>query len=146
MQFEGDQDFPQQPSALWAKLRDASFIAECIPDGSSEGTPTRDQARCSVRPGFSFVRGTLDVVATITESEEPTMVKALLASKGIGSTSDVEVILNLAPQGDGTRVHWQAQIKTLGGLLKMVPAGLIKGAAQKVVDDLWTSIRQKLAG
>ena len=33
-----------------------------------------------------------------------------------------------------------------GDLLKMVPAGLIRGAAQKAIDDLWGGIEQKLRG
>ncbi len=32
----------------------------------------------------------------------------------------------------------------LGGLLKMVPSGLIRGAAQKVIEDVWDGIAKKL--
>jgi carbon monoxide dehydrogenase subunit G len=56
----------------------------------------------------------------------------------------VEATIALAPDGTGTRVRWTAEIKTLGGLLKMVPAGLIRGAAQKVVNDAWSAVEAKL--
>ena len=39
--------------------------------------------------------------------------------------------LTLTPQGIRPLVHWTAEITTLGGLLKMVPSGLIHGAARK---------------
>ena len=39
----------------------------------------------------------------------------------------------LVGSGHMTRVHWKAEVKQLGGLLKAVPAGLIRGAAQKDV-------------
>jgi hypothetical protein len=35
-------------------------------------------------------------------------------------------------------------VTELGGLLKLVPHGLIQAAAQKVIADVWASIRQRL--
>ena len=64
MQFEGDQDFALEPTALWTKLRDASFLVGCVPDASIEGTPERDRAKCSVRPGLAFVREFLNSIPT----------------------------------------------------------------------------------
>ena len=32
LRFEGDRDFRQAPAELWAKLTDARFLAQCIPD------------------------------------------------------------------------------------------------------------------
>jgi carbon monoxide dehydrogenase subunit G len=144
VRFEGDKDFPQQPADLWNKLRDAAFLVDCIPDSSIEGQPERDRAQCTVRPGFTFVRGTLDVTLQIVEAQEPTLLKIQILGKGIGSSSDVDATLNFSPQAQGTRVHWQAEIKSLGGLLKMAPAGLIRGAAQKVIEDVWTCAAQKV--
>jgi carbon monoxide dehydrogenase subunit G len=42
-------------------------------------------------------------------------------------------------------VQWRSEVKSLGGLLKMVPSGLIRGAAQKVIEDGWAGVAQKLA-
>jgi carbon monoxide dehydrogenase subunit G len=145
MKFEGDQDFPQEPSVLWNKLRSAAFLVECIPDATVEGQPTRDQGNCTVRPGFSFVRGSLAVTLKIIEAVEPTLLKIGLVSKGIGSGSDAEATLNFAAHEKGCRVHWQTEVKSMSGLMKMIPAGLIKGAAQKVIEDILGSVRQKLA-
>jgi carbon monoxide dehydrogenase subunit G len=97
-----------------------------------------------LRPGFSFVRGTLDVTLHVVDAVEPSAARYAVASKGIGSSADVEATVALAPEGAGTRVRWTAEIKTLGGLLKMVPAGLIRGAAQKVVNDAWSAVEAKL--
>jgi len=43
-------------------------------------------------------------------------------------------------------VSWTAEVTQLGGLLKMVPAGLIRGAAHKVIEDVWDGVAKKLAG
>jgi carbon monoxide dehydrogenase subunit G len=144
VRFEGEKVFPQAPAELWAKLTDARFLVQCIPDVESVKEQHADHAELVLRPGFSFVRGTLDVSLRVHDAVSPTAARYVVASKGIGSSADVEATVALAPEGTGTRVRWTAEVKTLGGLLKMVPSGLIRGAAQKVVNDAWNAVEAKL--
>jgi carbon monoxide dehydrogenase subunit G len=144
LRFEGDRNFALTPDDLFARLTDARFLVKCIPDVESVSVQEADHAALVLRPGFSFVRGTLDLTLQLADVVAPTSARVLLHSKGIGSTSDVEASLNFAGQEVGTRVHWVAEIKSLGGLLKMVPAGLVRGAAEKVINDAWTRVEQKL--
>ena len=146
LRFEGDRDFPQPPAELWARLTDARFLVQCIPDVESVTEVQPDRAVLVLRPGFAFVRGTLDVTLQVVDPVPPTSARLLLHSKGIGTSSDVEAALSLAAHGSGTRVHWVAEVKALGGLLKMVPAGLIRGAAEKVVGDAWNAVAARLDG
>jgi carbon monoxide dehydrogenase subunit G len=146
LHFEGDKDFPLAPADLWAKLSDARFLVQCIPGAEKVLTAEHDRAVCVLRPGFAFVRGTLEVTLQVTEAVPGQSVRLLLHSKGIGTTSDVEAALALTAQGGGTRVHWTADVKQLGGLLKAVPQGLIKASAQKVIGDVWAQVEAKLGG
>jgi carbon monoxide dehydrogenase subunit G len=143
--FEGERIFALPPDKLWPKLRDAAFLATCIPDGTPHAGATRDKAVCTVHPGFSFMRGSIDVTIDVIGGEEPTTVRYSQKSKGIGTSSEVETTLTLSPQESGTKVQWRSEVKSLGGLLKMVPSGLIRGAAQKVIEDGWAGVAQKLA-
>lgn len=144
VRFEGEQVFPQPPAELWTKLSDARFLVQCIPDVESVTEAEADHARMVLRPGFSFVRGTLEATLRVVDAVAPTTARYTIANKGIGSSADVEASIALAPQDTGTRVHWTAEVKTLGGLLKMVPSGLIRGAAEKVVNDAWSAVEAKL--
>jgi carbon monoxide dehydrogenase subunit G len=144
LRFEGDRDFALSQDELFARLSDARFLVECIPDVESVSLREPDRAALVLRPGFSFVRGTLDVTLQVVDAVAPQSARVLLHSKGIGSTSDVEAGLSLAAQEGGTRVHWVAEIKSLGGLLKMIPSGLIRGAAEKVINDAWARVAEKL--
>lgn len=143
--FEGERIVATPPAQLWPKMRDAAFLATCIPDGTAHEGATRDRAVCTVHPGFSFMRGSLDVTIEILGGEEPTTLRYSQKSKGIGSTSDVETLVTLMPFENGTKIHWKSEVKNLGGLLKMVPGGLIRGAANKVIEDVWTGLAEKLA-
>jgi len=144
MIFEGDRDFSLSPADLFAKLSDAIFLVQCIPDATAAGKADKKKAACTVRPGFAFVRGGLDVTLEVAEAVENQSIRLLLASKGIGSSSDVETLLTFSPQSTGTRVHWKAEVKSLGGLLRAVPSGLIRGAAQKVIEDVLAGVQNRL--
>ena len=138
--FEGDQDFSQPPDEVWSKLTNPAFLVQCIPDVESVARQGPDEAVFSLRPGFSFVRGTLQVNLKVVETNKPVSARLHAYSKGIGTSSDVEASLEFAPHNGGTRVHWIAEVKQLGGLLKAVPQGLIKASAQKVIADIWSEI------
>lgn len=144
VRFEGEKDFPQPPEELWAKLSDAHFLVQCIPDVESVPEVEADHARLVLRPGFSFVRGTLEATLRVVDAAAPTAARYLVVNKGIGSSAEVEATVALTPHETGTRVRWTAEVKALGGLLKMVPAGLIRGAAQKVLNDAWNAVEAKL--
>jgi uncharacterized protein len=144
MQFAGEKELPLPPKAVFAKLSDARFLVECIPGREATRQAEQNIATFTQRPGFAFMRGTLELTIQILEATPDRTIKYALRSKGIGSTSDVETILTLTPKGAGTHVLWNVEVKSLGGLLKAVPGGLIQGAAQKIIADVWQELEKKL--
>src|SRR2546430_1481290 len=118
LRFEGDRDFPHPPAELFAKLTDARFLASCIPDVEKVSEQDADHAVFVVRPGLAFARGTLEVTLRVVEKAPPAGARMVMTSKGVGSTSAVEAALGLASVEGGTRMHWIAEVKELGGLLK----------------------------
>jgi uncharacterized protein len=144
LHFEGNKEFPQTPEELQKKLSDARFLVQCIPDVESVSRADVNEAVCTIRPGFAFVRGTLELTIQVAEAQSNSRVKLMLQTKGIGSTSDVLVSFSLADVGSGTRLHWVAEVQNLGGLLKAVPQGLTKAAAQKVIGDVLAMLEKSL--
>jgi carbon monoxide dehydrogenase subunit G len=144
LRLEGDKDLVQPLAEVWAKVTDARFLVQCIPDLDTVSRAEADEAVFVVRPSLAFMRGSLDVTARLFDKTEPTSFRVSLASKGIGSGAVVEVAMTLLTREGGTRVHWMAEVKELTGLLKLAPAGLIRGAAQKVIGDLWDRVEAKL--
>ena len=145
VRFEGDRDFSRPPTELWARLTDARFLVRCVPDVSTVSKAEADEAAFIVRPGLAFVRGTLEVTLKVADKAEATSARYDLHSKGIGSSSRVEATLTLTPTDGGTRAHWAAEVKELGGLLRLVPGGLIRGAGRKVIDGIWDAVEKRLA-
>jgi len=52
--------------------------------------------------------------------------------------------MTFAAHETGTRVRWVAEVTHLGGLLKLVPQGLVRGAAEKVINDVWAVIEKRI--
>jgi carbon monoxide dehydrogenase subunit G len=144
LHFEGEKEFAQPAAELWSKLSDARFLVQCVPGLEAVAQAEPGVAQGTLRPGFSFVRGTLEMTLRVAEAVPHSSVRLQVHGKGIGSTSNVETGVTLTPQANGTRLHWTADIKELGGLLKAVPQGLIKASAQKVITDVWSSLEAKL--
>lgn len=146
LHFEGDNDLPQSPAELWAKLSDVRFMVHCIPGLDTVKRQDADEVVCTVKPaGLSFVSGSLELTARRVAAVENASAQVVITSKGIGSSSEVETGFTLAVREGGSRLHWTADIKKMGGLLKAVPQGLIRGAAQKIIADIWETVVAKLS-
>jgi uncharacterized protein len=142
--FEGDRSFAQPPVEVSARLGDATFLVSCLADVEvTDATPVR--AVWKMRPGFSFIRTKLETTLEVLEHVDSAMTRYRLVSHGIGASSTVEVGLSYAPEEEGTRVHWVADITQLSGLLKLAPRGLIQSAAHKVIEDTWAAVGARLA-
>lgn len=145
VRFHGEKRFAHPSSLLWARLTDPAFLVTCLPDLAQVDRVDADGAAFVLRPGFAFVRGTLHAQLSFVEKTPETTARYKLDARGIGSTSTVEVTLTFAPQDGGTLLGYAAEVTQLGGLLKLVPSGLISGAAQKVVADVLAAVEKNLA-
>jgi len=144
MQFEGDQDFALPPDQVWPRLSDARFLVDSLKNVEEVLQREPDEAAWRVKPAASFIAGTMDTHLQIVERKPPEEMKVVLASKGIGSSSVTTVKLVLMPHESGSRIHWQAEITEMTGLLKMIPKGLIQGTARKVIEDVWAGVDERL--
>ena len=84
--FEGDRQFSLPIAAVFAKLGDASFLVDSLKDVEQIIEKSADRAIWKLRPGFSFVRTTLDITMDIVERVAPTTIKVKMFSRGIGAT------------------------------------------------------------
>lgn len=146
LRFEGERSFSLAPDELLARLSDVAFLVECMPDVEAVHTCTTDQARVTIQPGLSFVRGALEVELGLHPQTAPGALGIHLTSRGIGSSADVVTHLQTLPADGGSLVRWSAEVVRLGGLLKLAPQGLIRGAAEKVINDAWDRVKRRLEG
>lgn len=145
IELNGSKQIGCPPDKLYAELSDVSRLVTTLPDVKTVKESSQDKAVIVVVPGFSFVKGELDTTITRSSAVPNSNVALTIHSKGIGTTLAVQASLTLTPIEAGTQLDWQASVTEIGGLLKLVPASLLKGAAQKVIDNWFTSLAQRLA-
>lgn len=141
--FEGEKTFPRPLPEVAAKLSDVSFLVGCLTDAQvSEVGP--DRAAWKLKPKLSFLTGSLDVKLEAVGREAGKSVTYKVTSRAIGATSTVSVVLAFRESDGGTAVPWTGDLVEVTGLLKMVPKGLLQATAQKVIDDVWVAVNEKL--
>lgn len=148
LKFGGQQDFSASPAALLAAVTEFDSIVRIVPDVESSKTLDDDRLQCVVRPGLSFLRGRLTLtfsresVAALTSP--PTSASIRIDAQGIGIAIGISTSLEIQPQGDGSRLVWNATIDRLKGLVATVGTSLIQAAAEKVIEQCWQRLRSEL--
>ena len=88
--FGGEETARRAAGAGFRPLTDLDQLAATIPDlVSAEKTDDRT-LQCVVRPGFSFLRGTLRVTIVLGEIQRPDSATMHVAAKGIGTQIGIE--------------------------------------------------------
>jgi carbon monoxide dehydrogenase subunit G len=145
LQLKGEAAFAQPPETLWQSLARPEFLCQCFPGVDRVIRLDERSAALVVRPGFSFIRGTLDVSFEFAETNPPRSARVRIHIKGIGSSAELETRLELTSTDGGTRVTWAADATQIGGLLKAVSQGLLQAAAEKVAAEVWLAVRQRVS-
>jgi len=139
--FSGVESLPAPPDRVYAFLADPDQMKTVIPDLVSAERISPTILKGVVRPGFSFLRGTLKFTMTIAPTVPGKTLNVTIFSEAIGAKLTVESTMTVEPDGAGSKVAWTAQVTQLSGLIAAAPGGLIKAAADKTVRDGWEKIR-----
>jgi carbon monoxide dehydrogenase subunit G len=144
IQFEGSRLIALPITLVAAKLSDAGFLVKSLPDSEvAEATP--DKAVWKLRPKLMFLAGGLNAELTATAREVGKSVAYKVFTKAMGASSTVVTKLNFRENEKGeTIVDWTGELREVTGLLKAVPKGLLQGSAQKVIEDVWTAVTERL--
>jgi carbon monoxide dehydrogenase subunit G len=144
IEFGGEERFAASAERVYALVTDLGAMAETIPDLVSAEKADARTLKCVVRPGFSFLRGTLRMAIALGECQPPDQAAMNVEAQGIGLSMRVASQLQVAREGDGSRLEWTARVEELRGLIAAVSPGLIRAAADQVIRHTWNEVRKKL--
>ncbi|HEX5444636.1 MAG TPA: SRPBCC domain-containing protein [Pirellulales bacterium] len=143
-QFGGEEKFAAPPERLFAMLTDLDALAASIPDLVSADRPDANTLHCVVKPGFSFLRGTLRLAIAVEDVQPPRSAAMTIAAHGIGVSMQVRSSIEVEPADTGSRLRWTASLERMTGLLSSVSPGLVKAAADQTIRHAWRQVRQRL--
>ena len=143
-EFGGEEHFAAPQQRVYALLTDLEAMAAAIPDLVSAEKVDGRTLKCVVRPGFSFLRGTMRLTISLVDCQPPERAAINIDAKGIGLSMSVASQLRIARETDGSRLEWTARIEQLKGLISAVSPALIKAAADQVIRQAWERVRGQL--
>lgn len=144
IEFGGEEQFTSPPEKLYGLLTNLSAMARTIPDLVSSEQVDERTLNCVVRPGFSFMRGTMRLAIALGECQPTTSAAMSVAAQGIGVGMKIGSNLQISPDGAGSKLDWTAQILERKGLISAVSPALLKGAADQVIRHAWQAVRKEL--
>jgi carbon monoxide dehydrogenase subunit G len=144
MQFGGEERFDVPPQRLFDELTNLDTMAATIPDLVSAERTDANTLKCVVRPGFSFLRGTMKLQISIVDLVPPEQATTRVDAQGIGVSMRMESHLHIIPDGAGSLVKWEAQVLEMKGLISTVSRSLVNAAADKIVRSSWEGVRRRL--
>jgi len=142
--FGGQERFDAPPERVYAVLTDLDLLAQSIPNLTSAERTGERTMNCVVRPGFSFLRGTLKLAIELVELEPPQAAKMRIAAAGIGVNMTVESSLAIAEEAGASRLDWEAKVTQLKGLVATVSPALVRGAADQIIRHAWSKVGEQL--
>ncbi len=144
MHFEGTFNVKAPKEKVFALVTDPTQISQCMPDLQKLEVKSPDDFIAVVKAGVSFIKGDFTLHFTTVEKSPPTHAKLSAHGTGIGSTIDLDTVMDLSDQqGGGTAMKWVADAK-VGGRIASVGQRLLTGQAEKIIKQLFTCLEGKL--
>ncbi len=142
--FQGEERFKADAAKVYNTLTDLDGLKDSIPDLVSAQRIDDRTVSCVVRPGFSFLRGTMKMTITLDKTEPGRAAAMSVNADGIGVGMKMESRFSVETEGAGSLVKWEAQVVEMRGLIKAVGPTLIRAAADKVVRDGFARLRARI--
>jgi carbon monoxide dehydrogenase subunit G len=142
--FGGEETFPVPTERLFAALTDLDQLAKTIPDLVSSEKIDDRTLHCVVRPGFSFLRGTLRLTISIVDLDGPKSASMRIAADGIGAHINIESQLQIDPTEGGCKLTWTAAVIELKGLVATISRSLISAAAERTIKNAWARVHAEV--
>ena len=145
IEIRGTEQFACDRDRARAALGDLEQVAAALPGLTRIERSDGDTLVCRVRPGLSFLSGSLRTTITRREEAGPGALRYGIDSRGIGAGAVADAHIRCLPDGEGrTRVEWQVRVEELSGLLKPVGASLIEAAMGMVAAATWEGLHTRL--
>ena len=129
---------------VFTMMMDPNQISQCMPDLQKLEIKSPDEFTAVVKAGVSFIKGDFTIHFTEVEKTPSTHAKLVGHGTGIGSTVDLDAVMDMADTSSGgTSMKWVAEAR-VGGRIASVGQRLLNGQAEKIIKGLFECLQTKL--
>ena len=138
------QVIPADRARVFAALTDPAILQRAIPGCESLTATGPDAYEAIVKIGVAGLKGTYKGTAAIRDKKPPESLTLAFEGKGGPGFVRGTAAINLAADGDSTRVESTADVQ-VGGLIAAVGSRLIEATSRKLADDFFKQLSEQLS-
>ena len=144
LQYEGREDIPADPAAVWAFVNDPDKVGHCLPEviQVTVRDPTHFDAIVGV--GVGPVRGKFTFKFELQPDEAARRITMKIAGGGLGSAVDLTAGADIVPAERGTTLNWSGSA-VMRGPVAAVGGRVLDAQAKKLIAQTFANVRAKLS-
>jgi uncharacterized protein len=145
MEMKGEQLIVASQADTWAALNDPEILKACIPGCESIERVTDSEYAVQMTARVGPVAAKFKGKLTLSDLKPPQSYSiAFEGQGGVAGFGKGGAQVQLAPEGDATRLYYQVKA-SVGGKLAQIGSRLVDAAARKLADDFFTAFNEKVA-
>ncbi len=143
MEMTGEQLIALPQQATWNALNDTAVLKDCIPGCDSLEKQSDNEYLLTMIAKVGPVSAKFKGRMTLLEVQAPDSYTLQFEGQGgVAGFAKGEAQVNLAPEGNDTRLSYSVKA-SIGGKLAQVGARLIDGVAKKTAEQFFTAFNKR---
>lgn len=144
MNYQGSSLLAHPVERVWQALLDPEVLRQCIAGCEKFERTGEDEYKSTVKVVIGPVSARFASTVTLADVLEPVSCTLRFAGQGgVAGFGKGEARVVLAPEGEGTRLDWQADAQ-VGGRLAQIGSRLIEATVRKMSDDFFVRFAGQL--
>jgi carbon monoxide dehydrogenase subunit G len=144
MEIQGQQHIAAPCDKVWHALNDPAILQQCLPGCESVVQQEPHHFKVTVRVAIGPLRARFQGKLQLSNVQAPTSCTMHFEGQGgANGFGQGSAEVKLAPSGNGTDLHYAAQVQ-VGGKLAQIGSRLIESVARKMTDDFFQAFQRAL--
>ena len=144
LHFQGEFNVKASKEKVFDILMDPKETSQCMPDLQKLEIKSPDDFVAIVRAGVGFIKGDFTLHFNMIDKTPPTHAKLTARGSGMGSTLDMEAVMDLSDTPDGgTCMKWVASANIVGKVASLGQR-ILDGQAEKVINQLFACLQKRV--
>jgi carbon monoxide dehydrogenase subunit G len=144
MRINGSAELAAPPERVFEALNDPAVLAATIPGCEALQRVSDDTYAMTVTAGVASIKGTYEGRVVLADQQPPHSFTLRASGSGAPGSVDATVGVRLAPQGDGTRVEYDADA-VVGGMVGGVGQRMLAGVSRRMAAQFFGSVDRVIA-
>lgn len=145
MKITGSAVLQAPVDEVWKALNDPGVLVRTIPGCERLEEAGPDRYRMTITAGVAAVKGTYQGEVSLTDQQPPHSFVLRASGAGAPGTVQADVRVNLAPEGTGTRLTYDADA-VVGGMVGGVGQRMLTAAARRTAEEFFQAVDAVLTG